>query len=321
MKAYVIHEAGGPEQLKLEEIATPKCKQGWVLIKVKAFGLNRSEHFTRIGDSPGVKFPRVLGIECAGEVVEASGTFEKGQKVVAIMGGMGREYDGSYAEYTLVPEKNVFAIQTNLSWDILGALPEMLQTVNGSLFKGLEIERAKNIVIRGGTSSIGLTTLSMAKANGLEVVSTSRSENKVELLKSMGADHVVIDNGEINDQVREIYPDGCDRVLELIGTKTLKESLKTLRSGGIACMTGILGGEWEFNSFLPMEDIPTGVKLTSYSGGSGDITQEQMQKYISLVEQGKLKVTIGKVFEFSELVEAHKLMDANQANGKIVIKL
>jgi NADPH:quinone reductase len=319
MKAYVIHEAGGPEKLILEEMPIPKWKEGWVLIKIKAFGINRSEYFTRIGESPTVKFPRVLGIECCGIVAEAGGVFEKGQKVMAIMGGMGRQFDGSYAEYTLVPKENVFPFQSELPWETLGALPEMLQTTNGSLFQALEIDRAKNIVIRGGTSSIGLCALAMAKVNGLEVVSTSRSEDKVKFLMSLGADHVIIDNGEISDEVRKIYPDGCDRVLELIGTSVLKDSLKCLKRGGIACMTGILGGEWEFSSFKPMGDIPTATKLTSYSGEAADISVEQMQKYISLVENKQLALGAGKVFSFEDLPKAHELMDENKANGKIVI--
>lgn len=321
MRAYVIHDSGGPDKLVLEERPIPQYKEGWVLIKIKAFGLNRSEYFTRIGDSPTVKFPRVLGIECTGVVEEAGGVFEKGQKVMAIMGGMGRQFDGSYAEFTLVPKENVFAFKSNLPWETLGALPEMFQTTSGSLFQGLEIERAKNILIRGGTSSIGLCALAMAKSHGLEVISTSRSESKVEFLKELGADHVVIDKGEVSEQVKEIYPGGCDRVLELIGTTVLKDSLKSLRRGGIACMTGILGGEWEFKSFSPMGDIPTAVKLTSYSGEAADISPEKMQKYISLVEEGKLNIGVGKVFPFEELQKAHQLMDDNKANGKIVIRV
>ena len=321
MKAFVIHKAGGPEQFNLEERALPQWKKEWVLIEVKAFGINRSEYFTRIGDSPSVQFPRVLGIECTGEVVESGGIFEKGQKVMAMMGGMGRQFDGSYAEYTLVPKENVFPFRSDLPWETLGALPEMLQTTNGSLIQGLEIERAKNILIRGGTSSIGLCALAIAKSYGLEVISTSRSEEKVEFLKAFGADHVLIDKGEVHAQIREIYPDGCDRALELLGTTVLKDTLKCLRRGGIACMTGILGGEWAFKSFQPMGDIPTAVKLTSYSGESADITPEELQKYISLVEAKKLKLSIGRVFSFEDLVLAHKLMDSNKANGKIVIKL
>ena len=110
-----------------------------------------------------------------------------------------------------------------------------------------------------------------------------------------------------------------DRVLELIGTTTLLDSLRCVRSGGIVCMTGILGGQWVLESFEPMQDIPTGTKLTSYSGGSSDISTEQLQRYVRLVEEDKLLIQTGPVFKFEELVQAHELMDANLAGGKIVV--
>ena len=113
MKAAVIHEAGGPEVLKIESLPIPTPKSGEVLIRVKAFGLNRSEMFTRQGHSPGVKFPRVLGIEAVGVVETApGGEFRKGDIVATAMGGMGRQFDGGYAEYTCVPATQVQVIKT-----------------------------------------------------------------------------------------------------------------------------------------------------------------------------------------------------------------
>lgn len=320
MRAYVIEEPGGAEKLLLREVPTPEPVNGSVLIRVRAFGLNRSEWFTRRGDSPGVRFPRVLGIECVGEVVAAPGTdLVAGQRVAALMGGMGREYDGSYAELTLVPRAHVFALDTTLEWPVLGALPEMLQTTHGSLHVGLEIERAKTLLIRGGTSSVGLAALSLAKSAGLEVVSTTRSATKSAFLRKAGADHVVVDTGTIAAQIRERFAGGVDRVLELIGASSLLDSLACTRPGGIVCMTGILGGTWALDGFRPMEDIPTGVKLTSYSGGSGDITAEELGRYLKMVEAGTLELTLGPTFRFEELVEAHRAMDANSANGKMVV--
>ncbi len=109
MRAAVIYEPGGPEALKLEERPVPTPQRGWVLIKIKAFGLNRSELFTRQGHSPNVKFPRILGIEAVGVVEEAPvGEFQPGQTVATAMGGMGRQFDGGYAEYTCVPAVQVF---------------------------------------------------------------------------------------------------------------------------------------------------------------------------------------------------------------------
>jgi NADPH:quinone reductase-like Zn-dependent oxidoreductase len=248
-----------------------------------------------------------LGIECVGEVIDSGGlNLETGSTVAAIMGGMGREFDGSYAEYTLVPHCCVFPLETDLPWERLAALPEMLQTTHGSLHTGLEIERAESILIRGGTSSIGMAAVALAKDAGLLVATTSRSPSKIEMLEAAGADEVWIDDGSLEKQLKDCGRQPYDRVLELIRTKTLLDSLRCVRTGGIVCMTGILGGKWTLGSFEPMGDIPTGVKLTSYSVGSSDISPEQLQHYIELVEKGKLTIQTGPVFKFEELVQAHE---------------
>ena len=179
MKAAITTKAGNPEVIEVQEVDKPKVKTGWVLIKVQAFGLNRSEIFTRRGDSPGVIFPRIQGIECVGVIEEdASGTYSKGQQVAAIMGGMGRFYDGGYAEYTLAPLEIIFPFKSSLSWDVLGAIPEMFQTVSGSLNQALEIEKGETLLIRGGSSSIGMLSCQLAKAKGVTVISTSRNPKK-----------------------------------------------------------------------------------------------------------------------------------------------
>ena len=322
MRAFVIEEPGGPEKFQLREIPRPEPRDGWVLIHNRAFGLNRSEWFTRRGDSPTVEFPRVLGIECVGEVVAAPGTnLSRGTRVAALMGGMGRQFDGSYAEYVLVPSQHVFPLETNLDWKILGALPEMLQTVHGSLHTGLEIERAQNLLVRGATSSIGFATMALARAAGLEITATTRSTAKADELIAAGATHVLVDDGSIAHKARAIYPDGFDRVLELVGATTLLDSLQAARRGGIVCMTGILGGEWVLSEFYPMADVPTGVKLTSYAGESSDITPGQLQEYVSLVESGELVLKLGPTLPFEKLRDAHTMMDENRASGKIVIEV
>ena len=321
MKAAITTKAGDPAVIKIQEIDKPKVKTGWVLIKVEAFGLNRSELFTRRGDSPGVVFPRIQGIECVGVIEEdASGTYSKGQQVAAIMGGMGRFFDGSYAAYTCVPLEIVFPFKSNLPWETLGAIPEMFQTVSGSLNQALEISKGETLLIRGGTSSIGMLSCQLAKAKGLTVISTTRNPHKKQTLLDNGADHVAIDEGSVKDQIRKIYPYGVNKVLELIGTRTLKDSLQCIAPKGMVCMTGILGNEWTMKEFTPMGDIPSLGRLTVYMGESKNLSKELLQEFIDDVEKGNINLNIDKVFQLDEVANAHQYMENNEAKGKIIVK-
>jgi NADPH:quinone reductase-like Zn-dependent oxidoreductase len=322
MKAAVTVEKGEPEVIQLQEREIPSVKDGWVLIQVKAFGLNRSEIFTRQGHSPNVVFPRIQGIECVGTVKsDPSKSFQVGEQVAAIMGGMGRDFDGSYAEYTLVPKEIVFPFESTLPWHILAAIPETFQTVSGSLNEALDIRAGDVLLIRGGTSSIGMLACQLAKHLQAIVISTTRNEDKVWHLKMNGADHVVIDDGNVRKKIRDIYPGGVQKVLELIGTRTLKDSLKCIAPKGIVCMTGILGNEWTMKEFTPMGDIPSLGRLTVYMGEANNLKKESLQEFIDMVEKGIIKLNLDRVFNLDQIVEAHSYMESNQAKGKITVEI
>ena len=320
MRAAVMYEAGGPEVLKVEDRPVPVARAGEVLIRVKAFGLNRSELFTRQGLSPNVKLPRVLGIEAVGVVASApGGEFAEGTTVATVMGGMGRDFDGGYAEYTVVPAKQVQAVKTTLGWEVLGAVPEMLQTAWGSVFKSLQMKEGERLLVRGGTTSVGLAAAAIAKGKGIKVVSTTRNPAREGLLRESGAEDVVVDTGAVAEEIGRRYPGGVDKVLELIGVTTLEDSLRCARQGGIVCMTGIVGNKWSFDNFAPMTSIPTAVCLTSYAGESPDFMAMPFENLVGQVERGELKVQVGRVFSLDQIVAAHQMMEANTAGGKIVV--
>jgi NADPH2:quinone reductase len=322
MKAAVTVKAGEPNVIEIQDKPIPTLKPGWVLIKIKAFGLNRSELFTRQGHSPNVQFPRIQGIECVGEIADdPSGTYKNGQKVAAIMGGLGRDFDGGYAEYTAVPLEIVFPFESDLPWATLGAIPEMFQTVSGSLNEALEIKAGETLLIRGGTSSIGMLACQLAKTMGLTVISTTRNADKEKHLKENGADYVLLDDGEISQKLKSIFPQGVDKVLELIGISTLKDSLQCIRPKGVVCMTGILGGAWTMNEFTPMGDIPSLGRLTVYMGDAANLHKDHLQEFINAVAEGKINLNIDKTFKLDEVAEAHAYMESNQSKGKIVVEV
>ena len=304
----------------MRELPVPTPRNGWVLIQVKAFGLNRSELHTRLGLAEGVTFPRVLGIEATGVVSDSrDARFVPGQQVMTMMGGMGRVFDGGYAEYTCVPAEQVIAFHSDLAWETLGAVPEMLQTSYGSLTVGLDARAGQSILIRGGTSSVGMATAVLAKRQEMTVFSTTRSQTKASALTGVGVDHVIIDDGDVSSRVRAILPAGVDGALELIGTPTLPDTLRATRVHGTVCFTGMLSNQWTVRDFYPMDYLPTGVRLTAYGGDANDLPPDVLQRYLDDVAAGTAVVPIGGVYGFDQIVEAHEAMEAGTVSGKLVV--
>lgn len=322
MQAMVINQYGGPEQLVLREIPTPVPDNGEVLIKVRAFGINRAEVYMRKGLF-GETTP-VSGIECVGQVEDdPTGTLPRGQTVATVTGGMGRTRNGSYAEYTCVPLHHVFPLKTDLDWATLAAIPESYATAWSCLFANLRIAAGQILFVRGGTSALGQAAINIARHEGMTVFTSTRSESKLALLTELGATRVFIENSKLSEAVRAFSPDGIDCVLDLIGNSTLLDSLRMARKGGRVCVAGFLGG-FEPVPFSWLADMPFGVDVNAFASllfGSKDFPHSDipMQQIVDRVADGTYKARPVKVFPFARIPDAHRLMEANDANGKIVV--
>ncbi|MFF7248503.1 zinc-binding dehydrogenase [Embleya sp. NPDC008237] len=326
MRAVVLGGPGPVGNLVVRDVAVPEVRPGWVRVAVKAFGLNRSELHTRLGLAEGVTFPRVPGIEAVGVVDELDPADEGcgpavGRQVVTMMGNMGRTYDGGYAEYTLVPVGQVIPFSSELAWEVIGAVPETLQTAYGSLTTGLDLAAGQTLLIRGGTSSVGLAAAALAKGLGATVLATTRKAANVDVLKAQGVDHVLVDDGSVAGAVRALYPDGVDAALELVGTPTLPDTLAATRVHGTVCFTGMLSNEWLVRDFYPIGYLPKGVRLTAYGGESGDLPGEVLQHYLDEIAAGRISLGPTHVYRLDDddIRQAHMDMEMGRTVGKLVV--
>jgi len=322
MRAIVVDAPGGPDVLQLREVPLPEPVSGQVRIRVRAFGLNRSELHFRQGVAYSGSFPRIPGIEAVGQIdLDPSGVLERGQQVATMMGGMGRTIDGGYAEYVVVPASQVIPFTSTLPWEILGAVPEMLQTASGSLTVGLQSEPGQSILIRGGTSSVGLALAVLAKGRGMTVFATTRHSSRLELLRAVGVDYPLVDDGAVAKQVHELLPAGVDGAVELVGVNVMKDTLLAVRAGGTVCFTGMLSDQWTIPEFYPMEWLPNGVRLTAYSGEAADLPAATFQAFLDDVAAGRARVPIGRRYALDDVQQAHRDMEAGVIAGKAVVVL
>ena len=316
MKAVLIDKPTNAEEIFLSEVEMPKVKSGWVLVKIFAFGLNHSEKILRREEilENYIQKPVIPGIECVGEIFDTSDTnFKVGEKVIAMMGGMGRSFNGSYAEFALLPAHHVFSVKSSLSWENLAAIPETFFTAWGSLFECLRLKKNDEILIRGATCALGYAAIQIAKNFGTKVIATTHKKEKFSLLED--ADEIILDDGKLSGKIL------VDKVLDLVGAKNLRDSLKIVKPSeqAFVCNTGILGGIYELNNFDPIKDIPNGVYLTGFF--SNTPTQKVIDEIFKFIEEKKIIPKVGQVFEFKNIRDALIAQDYGKVNGKIVVKV
>ncbi|MBN3788347.1 zinc-binding dehydrogenase [Burkholderia sp. Ac-20353] len=326
MKAVVRQQYGGPDQLRICEVPDPEAGSGEVLVRVRAFGLNRAEQYFRLGLWGDVA--AISGIECAGEVVhDPGGALLPGQRVFALMGGLGRTRSGSYAERVAVPAANVSPIRSTLGWSELAAIPASYATAWSCLFDNLSLRRGDTLLIRGATSSLGQAAVNLARHARARTIVTVRDAGRASVARENGADQVIVDGGETATACARIAPGGFDAVLDLVGTRTMLESLRLVRRGGRVCVAGFLGGHESIEHFDPLAHLPSGRHLSFFGSafvyGTPEypLTDIPFQQIVELVEAGTLRAKPARVFAFDEIQAAHRLLDEGAAGGKIVVEL
>src|SRR6516164_5147192 len=323
MRAIVLEKFGGLDSLVYTELPEPEPLSGHVVIEIKAFGVNHAEMHMRRGE--WAEAAEVSGIECVGLVKSCpSGEFAVGTKVAALMGGLGRTINGSYAEYTRPPATNVAQIESELPWEELAAIPESYATAWTCLFRNLELAEGQTLVIRGAMSSFGQAALNMAVNAGAYVIATARNQDRFQKLEALGARRVEIEGPDLSERI----PEGkrIDAVLDLVGNSTILDSLAMLRRGGRACLAGFLGGLAPVPDFNPLLRMPSGVNMNFFGsfvfGTPGfPLSDVPLRDIAQQVADGRLDARPSHVFSFNEIHEAHRLMEAGEAGGKMVVTL
>jgi NADPH2:quinone reductase len=325
VQAIVRKAFGGTDQLVIEDVPDPVAGTGEVLVRVRAFGINRAEIYMRRGSWGNVA--AISGIECVGEIADdPSNALQAGQRVAAIMGGMGRTRNGSYAELVSVPAGNVIPLETGMDWAHLAAIPECYATAWSCLHENMHMKNGDTVLIRGGTSALGQAAINIATRSGnVTVLATTRNRENDAFLRELGCDLVLHDTGTLGDAVREKYPQGIDSVMDVVGNTTLLDSLKMVKKGGHVCNAGFLGGG-EPVPFSPLTDMPPSVNLNFFAsfmfGTDGfPLSAVPLQLIVDRSDSGMYRNRPARVFAFPDIARAHALMETNRARGKIVVRL
>ncbi|OCK90426.1 alcohol dehydrogenase zinc-binding domain protein [Cenococcum geophilum 1.58] len=323
MKAIIIEHFGGPDSLVIKDVPTPEPEDGYVVIQIKAFGVNHAEMHMRRGE--WAESMPIIGIECVGLVVACpGGEFAPGMSVAALMGGLGRTINGSYAQFTRAPVSNVVALGdavAALSWAQLAAIPESYATAWTCLFRNLELRAGQTLLIRGATSAFGKAAVNLAVQAGAQVSATTRKQERFDDLKGLGVKEALLEGPNLSARL-----DGrkFDAVLELVGNSTLLDSLMLVRRGGRLCLAGFLGGLAPIADFNPLLQMASGVHFSffgSFVFGTPEfpLSDVPLHSIVKMVAEKKFGAEPARVFKFEKISDAHQVMEANEANGKMVV--
>lgn len=338
MKAATIHQFGGPEVLRYEEVPDPKAREDQVLIRVRACAMNHLDLWVRMG-LPGVKLPHILGSDIAGEIVEVGRYvtgFQPGQRVLvapmhfcsrceACVSGrqnmcpeftvLGNGVDGGDCEWIAIPAANVIPIPDSLPFNEAASVPLVFLTAFHMLTGRAAIRPGYTVLVLGANSGVGIAAIQVAKLFQATVIATAGDERKMQKARELGADYVIDHyRQKIGDEARRITRQaGVDIVIEHVGSATWNESVKALRPGGTVVTCGATTGR-QVNIDLRFLFARQLNLHGSYMGTMGEL-----HEVLKHVFSGKLQAVVDRAFPLQEVRAAHEYLEKSQMFGKVVL--
>ena len=333
MKAVFIKEFGGAENLEIREVKNPSIsKPNEVLVNVKAAALNRADILQRKGFYPAPKgYPeRILGLEFAGEVAEIGKdvkTLKIGDRVFGITAG------GGQAEFVLTNEDQLAEIPDNVNFQEAATIPEAFITAYDAVWTQGNLKTGEILLIHAVASGVGLAALQIAKAKGNKVIGTSRTAEKLEDTNNFGIDlGLIMDSKSVAENPQALAEiinytfdvKGVDMILDLVGASYFKSNLQCLASKGRLILVGLVGGrraEFDMGIALQKRLQIIGTVLRSRSEEEKAKTTENFTKEVlPLIEGGKVKPILDKVFNVKDVQKAHEYLESNRSFGKVVLE-
>ncbi|MGN7394075.1 NAD(P)H-quinone oxidoreductase [Peribacillus frigoritolerans] len=324
MKAVVVKEPGGAEQLLFKDFSKPVPGKGEILIKVKASAINRTDIVSREGKSGYMANP-ILGIEVSGEVVETGegANIQSGTRVMGLVNG------GGYAQYALMPADRAMKIPDNLSFEEAAAIPEVFLTAYQTLFWLGELTDQETVLIHAGGSGVGTAAIQLAKKlTKAKIITTAGSKEKLDFCHSLGADICINYKEQAFDEeiLKATNNQGVDVILDFIGASYWEKNLKSIKTDGRWVLIGILGGtvveKVNLMELLLKRVQLKGTLLTPRSDEyKKELTEEFVKKAMPLFLKNEIKAIVDHVFPFEEVQRAHEHMEANKNVGKIILQV
>jgi NADPH2:quinone reductase len=327
MRAAVITRPGGPEVLEVRDVPRPVPREGEVLVSVRASALNRADLLQRQGRYPAPTGApsNIPGLEIAGEVAELGAgvtRWREGDRVFGIVGG------GGNAEFAVTHERELAAVPAGLSWDEAGAVPEAFMTAHDALITQAAMATGETVLVHAVGSGVGLAAVQLARAFGGRCYGTARSAQKIGRAREYGlTDGAVIgdDPGIMAEYVKR-WSDGTgmDVILDLVGGDYLAASVECAASRGRIILIGLLGGRsatLNLGTILTRRLTVRGTVLRSRPGQEkATVTEAFARDVVPLLDEGKIRPVIERVFPLDNIREAHTLLESNETFGKIVLR-